>query len=188
MIKARLYVGFCAAKLAKEALNEANNIEEESLQLPVEGIPIETLLNNLKAEINKTEYTMVTKDRQRGISKEEYTDLLDNLEGEQLVLSFVGDRPIIQKGDDAENPITGTLSSLLKQLLMKSKENQPLSIIDLDEMGIKENTYAQRIVRLNNALKESGFIEPIIKKTLNKVSYQIAPLDFYIIAREDYHL
>lgn len=188
VIKARLYIGYCAAQLAKETLNEARKLSEEALYLPVEGVSIEHLLNKLKNELNKTEYTMMTKDEQKGISKEEYDCLLDNLEGEQLVLSFVGDKPFIQRGKDAENPITGTLSNLLKQLLIRSKENQPLSLNDLNEIGLKENTYAQRIVRLNKALKESGFVETLINKIPNKESYKIDSLDFYIFAREDYHL
>ena len=131
IIKAKLYIGYCAAQIAKEALNEANRLNKESLALPVEGISIEKLLDNLKAELNKTEFMMITNNGERGISKDEYERLLDNLEGEQLILSFVEDRPFIQRGEDAGNPLTGTLSDLLKQLLIMSKKNLPLSLNDL---------------------------------------------------------
>ena len=71
VIKEKLYIGYCAAQIAKETLNEANRLNKESLALPVEGISIEKLLNKLKEEINKTEYIMITKDGQKGISKED---------------------------------------------------------------------------------------------------------------------
>ena len=72
IIKAKLYIGYCAAQIAKEALNEANRLNKESLALPVEGISIEKLLDNLKAELNKTEFMMITNNGERGISKDEY--------------------------------------------------------------------------------------------------------------------
>ena len=82
IIKAQLYIGYCAAQLAKDTLNEANTLNKESLELPVEGISIEQLLNNLKAEINKTEFMIITNNGDRGISKVEYERLLDNLDGD----------------------------------------------------------------------------------------------------------
>ena len=188
IIKAKLYIGYCAAQIAKEALNEANRLNKESLALPVEGISIEKLLGNLKAELNKTEFMMITNNGERGISKVEYERLLDNLEGEQLILSFVEDRPFVQRGEDAGNPLTGTLSDLLKQLLIMSKKDLPLSLNDLDELGLKWNTYSQRVVRLNAALHESGYSRTLIKAIPGRERYKIEPLDFYIVAREDYSL
>ena len=188
IIKAQLYIGYCAAQLAKDTLNEANTLNKESLALPVEGISIEQLLNNLKAEINKTEFMMITNNEERGISKVEYERLLDNLDGEQLVLSFVEDRPFIQRGEDAENPLTGTLSDLLKRLLIMSKKDLALSLNDLDELGLKWNTYSQRVVRLNAALHESGYARTLIKAIPGRERYKIDLLDFYIVAREDHSL
>lgn len=186
LIKAQLYIGYCAAQLAKDTLIEANTLNKKSLALPVEGISIEQLLNNLKAEIKKTEFMMITNNGESGISKVEYEKLLDNLDGEQLVLSFVEDRPFIQRGEDAGNPLTGTLSVLLKQLLLVSKKDLPLSLNDLDELGLKWNTYSQRVVRLNAALHESGYERTLIKAIPGRERYKIEKLDFYIVAREDH--
>ena len=150
IIKAKLYIGYCAAQIAKEALNEANTLNKESLALPVEGISIEKLLDNLKAELNKTEFMMITKDKEKGISREEYDNLIDNLEEEQLILSFVDAKPFIQKGEDSVVPISGTLSILLKELLLRSKRNLFLSqeeMIGMNEVEIKENSYSQRVSR-----------------------------------------
>ena len=69
IIKAKLYIGYCAAQIAKEALNEANRLNKDSLALPVEGISIEKLLGNLKAELNKTEFMMITKEKEKGFLK-----------------------------------------------------------------------------------------------------------------------
>ena len=69
IIKAKLYIGYCAAQIAKEALNEANTLNKESLALPVEGISIEKLLDNLKAELNKTEFMMITNKKKKEFQK-----------------------------------------------------------------------------------------------------------------------
>ncbi|MFJ8065008.1 hypothetical protein ACIQYS_10295 [Psychrobacillus sp. NPDC096426] len=191
VIKGKLYIGYCAAQLAKETLNEANGLNEESLDLPVEGISVEQLLDKLKNEIKKTEYTLITKDGQKGISKEEYENLLDNLEEEQLMLSFIEDKPFIQRGEENIVSISGTLSILLKELLLKSKRKLFLSLDEVNEMNeksIKENSYTKSVSRLNTALGKCGFAKKIITKNLNDLGYKIDPLDFYIIAREDHHL
>ena len=53
-----------------------------------------------------------------------------------MILSFVEDRPFIQRGEDAGNPLTGTLSELLKQLLLVHEKDLALSLNDLDELGL----------------------------------------------------
>ena len=191
IIKAKLYIGYCAAQIAKEALNEANTLNKESLALPVEGISIEKLLENLKSELNKTEFMMITKEKEKGISREEYYDLIDNLEEEQLVLSFVDAEPFIQKGEDSVVTMSGTFSILLKELLLKSKRNLFLSqegMLGINEAEIKENSYSQQVSRLNAELRKCGYAKTLITKKRNDPGYKIEPLDFYIIAREDHHL
>ena len=191
IIKAKLYIGYCAAQIAKEALNEANRLNKESLALPVEGISIEKLLDNLKAELNKTEFMMITKEKEKGISKEEYYDLIDNLEEEQLVLSFVDAEPFIQKGEDRVVTMSGTFSILLKELLLRSKRDLFLSqeeMLGINEAEIKENSYSQQVSRLNAELRKCGYAKTLITKKRNDPGYKIESLDFYIIAREDHHL
>ena len=123
--------------------------------------------------------------------KKTYGNLLDNLEEEQLVLSFVDAKPFIQKGEENIVSITGTLSILLKELLLRSKRKLFLSqeeIHEINETKIKENSYTQKVSRLNAELGKCGFTKTLITKKLDDPGYKIDPLDFYIIAREDHHL
>ena len=45
-IKSKLFIGYCAAQLAKEAIKEAATLEEGILNMEVKGISIEDLLPN----------------------------------------------------------------------------------------------------------------------------------------------
>ena len=189
IIKAKLYIGYCAAQIAKEALNEANTLNKESLALPVEGISIEKLLDNLKAELNKTEFMMITKEKEKGISKEEYYDLIDNLEEEQLVLSFVDAEPFIQKGDSVVT-MSGTLSILRSYCYeVKGTYSCPKrKCLGLMRRRLRRISYSQQVSRLNAELRKCGYAKTLITKKRNDPGYKIESLDFYIIAREDHHL
>ncbi|WP_019413132.1 tetratricopeptide repeat protein [Paenisporosarcina sp. TG20] len=45
VIKARLFIGYCAAQIAKKALQEANELDTGIFDLPAEGISIQDLSN-----------------------------------------------------------------------------------------------------------------------------------------------
>lgn len=196
IIKAKLFIGYSAAQISKEALKEAKGLDASAFALDYEGISIQELSYKLKRELEKTELNMITPNGKQGISKEKYVELRDSLSEDQLLLSFVEDRPFIQFGDDAGNPVSATDSVLLKKLLMKSVNNKALSLVELNgfnsETGtineVSRSAYRQQIKRLNNRLKESGMEEGIIKLDAGFQRYRIEIKDFYIVAREDQYL
>jgi hypothetical protein len=196
IIKAKLFIGYSAAQIYKEARKEANGLDANAFALSYEGISIEELSNQLKQELEKKDLNMITPNGKQGISQEKYGELRDSLSEEQLLLSFVEDRPFIQFGDDTGNPVTPTDSVLLKKLLMKSVNNKALSLVELNgfdsETGtineVSRSAYRQQIKRLNNRLKESGMEEGIIKLDAGLQRYRIEIKDFYIVSREDQYL
>lgn len=197
IIKAKLFIGYSAAQISKEALKEAKGLDANAFALSFEGISIQELSNQLKRELEKTELNMITPNGKRGISKEKYEELCKSLSEGQLLLSFVEDRPFIQFGDDAGNPMSSKESVLLKKLLMKSVNNKPLSLMELNGFDPKTETineevswdaYRRQISRLNNRLKESGVKQSIIEADAGFQRYRIKTKDFYIVAREDQYL
>ena len=196
IIKAKLFIGYSAAQISKEALKEAKGLDASAFALMYEGISIQELSNQLKQELEKTDLNMITPKGMQGISQEKYVELRDSLSEGQLLLSFVEDRPFIQLSDDAGNPMSPNESVLLKKLLMKSVNNKPLSLTELNgyepETGtineVSWGAYRRQISRLNNRLKESGIEQSIIEADAGYQRYRINIKDFYIVAREDQYL
>jgi hypothetical protein len=196
LIKAKLFIGYSAAQISKEALKEAKGLDANAFALDYEGISIEELSNQLKRELEKTELYMITPHDKQGISKGKYEELRNSLSEGQLLLSFVEDRPFIQLSDDAGNPMSPNESVLLKKLLMKSVNNKPLTLTELNgyepETGtineVSWGAYRRQISRLNNRLKESGVEQSIIEADAGYQRYRINIKDFYIVAREDQYL
>jgi len=196
VIKARLFIGYCAAQISKEALQEAKELDTGIFDLPAEGISIQDLSNQLRTTLENTEFILVTPSGKEGISRSTYDKLLAKLDNEALLLSFVDAEPFIQRGDDPRNPITLWDSILLKRLLLKSVRNLPLSVVELngfiEETGtiseVSWDSFRQKVRRLNNRLRESGFSENLIVADAGFQRYRINSKKFYIVAREDQHL
>lgn len=196
VIKARLFIGYCAAQISKEALQDAKELDTGIFDLPAEGISIQDLSNQLRTTLENTEFILVTPSGKEGISRSTYVKLLAKLDNEALLLSFVDAEPFIQRGDDPRNPITVLESILLKRLLLKSKRSSALSVVELngfmEETGtineVSWSTFRRQISRLNNRLRESGFSENLIVVDAGLQRYRINSKEFYIVAREDQHL
>lgn len=196
VIKARLFIGYCAAQISKEALQEAKELDTGIFDLPAEGISIQDLSNQLRATLENTKFTLVTSSGKQGVSSSTYDELLATLDEKALLLSFVEAEPFIQRGDDPKNPITLWDSILLKRLLLKSVKDLPLSVVELngymEETGtiseVSWDSFRQKIRRLNNRLRESGFNENLIVADAGLQRYRITSKEFYIVAREDQHL
>ncbi|WP_019415983.1 tetratricopeptide repeat protein [Paenisporosarcina sp. TG20] len=192
LIKSRLFIGYCASQISKEAHQVAKELDPSVFDLDYEGISI----LQLKQELEKTELTMITPIGKEGISRQRYVELRDSLGKEQLLLSYVEDRPFIQLGNDAGNPLSASESVLLKKLLMKSVNKKALSLVELN--GFVEETgtindvtwanYRQRVKRLKRRLEESGFVGNLIVADAGLQRYRININDFYIVAREDQYL
>ncbi len=196
VIKAKLFIGYCAAQIAKDSLREANALNQEAFNLAYEGISIEELSNQLKQQLEKTEFTLITSRGTQGISPKKYIELLDKLDKEQLLISFVEDQPFIQLGDDAKNTVSPWDGVILKRLLVKSMNNLPVTLAELNGFipeieTIKELTwdnYRQQVRRINQSLKECGFTENPIVADAGMQRYRIHIQDFCIVAREDQYL
>lgn len=196
VIKAKLFIGYCAAQIAKESLNEAKALSTEAFNLAYEGISIQELSNQLQQQLEKTEFTLITSKGTQGISSETYRAMLETLGKDQLLVSFVEDRPFIQLGDDAKNTISPWDGVILKRVLMKSVNNLPVTLAELNGFipeieTIKEVTwdnYRKQVSRINQILKESGFTENPIVADAGMQRYRIHIQDFYIVARQDQHL
>lgn len=195
-IKAKLFIGYCAAQLAREAIKEAAEFEHGVLIMEVEGISIEDLLDNLKDEINKTNIIVVTKDTKNGISQEDYEKMLASLAEDQLLLSFLGDTPFIKKGNREQLELGGKLSNTLKKLLLNSIEDLPLTLHELNayvegeegENDINWDNFRSRVRFLNEALVKSGYNENQIYAIRGKQRYRIKQLDFIIVLGEEHHI
>jgi len=186
VIKAKLFIGYCAAQIAKESLKEANALNHEAFNLVYEGISIEDLSNQLKQQLQKTEFTLITPKGTQGVSSKEYIEVLDALGKEQLLISFVEDQPFIQLGDDAKNTISPWDGVILKRLLMKSVNDLPVTLAELNGFlpeieTVKELTWAnyrQQVRRINQRLKESGFAENPIVADAGMQRYRIHIQEF----------
>lgn len=195
-IKAKLFIGYCAAQLARETIKEADDFERDILNMEVKGISIEELLENIKEEISKTNIIVVTKDAQNGISQEEYEEMFVSLREDQLLLSFLADTPFIKKGKGKQLELSGKLSNILKRLLLNSKEDLPLTLHELNEYmegedgvpDLKWDNYRGKVKLLNKALIESGFFENLIYAIRGKERYRIKQIDFIIALGEEHHI
>lgn len=195
-IKSKLFIGYCAAQLAKEAIKEAATLEEGILNMEVKGISIEDLLDNLKDTISRTSISIITKDSQTGISQEEYEEILFSLDNHQLLLSFIGDTPFIKKGYSEKIELGGKLSNTLKRLLLNSKNDLPLTLQELNEWvegeegedNLKWDNYRSRVRLLNEALVKIGYNKNQIYAIRGKQRYAIKHLDFIIALGEEHHI
>lgn len=195
-IKAKLFIGYCAAQLARETIKEAAEFEPGVLNMEVEGISIEDLLDNLKDEINKTNIIVVTKDAQNGFSQEEYEEILDSLTENQLLLSFLADTPFIKKGNREQLELGGKLSNTLKRLLLNSIEDLPLTLHELNEYMEGEDgegdinwvNYRKRARLLNEAFAKIGYDENLIYAIRGEERYKIKQIDFIIALGEEHHV
>lgn len=195
-IKAKLFIGYCAAQLAREAIKEAVEFEHSVLNMEVEGISIEDLLDSLRDEINKTNIIVVTKDAENGISQKEYEEMVSSLAEDQLLLSFLADTPFIKKGKGKQLEISGKLGNILKRLLLNSKEDLPLTLNELKEYvegedaepNLNWDNYRGKVKLLNKALIESGFFDNLIYAIRGKERYRIKQIDFIIVLGEEHHV
>lgn len=195
-IKSKLFIGYCAAQLAKEAIKEAATLKDGILNMEVKGISIEDLLDNLKDAISRTNVHILTKDSQTGISQEEYEEILFSLDNHQLLLSFIGDTPFIKKGSSENIALGGKLSNTLKRLLLNSKKGLPLTLQELNEWvegedgeeDLKWDNYRNRVRLLNEALVKIGYKENQIYAIRGKQRYEIKHLDFIIALGEEHHI
>lgn len=196
IIKAKLFIGYCAAQIAKESLKEANKLSSEAFDLAYEGISIRDLSSQLKAQLKKTELSLVTPIGTEEIPQEKYRELTNTLAEDTLLLSFVESQPFIQKGDDAKNPVSGQEGILIKRLLLKCIQGKPLSLAELNGYVSEEETmneviwdaYRKQVSRLNKLLKDSGYKENPIVVDAGCQRYRIHVDNFYIVAREDQYL
>ena len=119
MLKAHMFIGFCAGQLLKQSLEKAEslNIEDTMFDydLNVEGKSLEDVLQMLKKE--SEHYVAIINGEKRIISLNEYLQYKGGSKGKVLLISFVETDVTIKMGNYQAKKVPEQSSELLRYML-----------------------------------------------------------------------
>lgn len=189
LVKAHLFMSYCAVKFAKESMCVADQLLEGEDDLVAEGISIDDLSSKLKTMLDNTELRLFSRQGEKLISKQEYEALQSTIDEYALLLDLTSNTSFVKKGSHSKE-ISRQNSVLLKQLLLKSIDDDALLLSEI--MGYQEEeianihdvnwaSYRQKVSRINSRLVDIGFPPRLIKSIPRTYSCKIEPVNFYIV-------
>ncbi len=188
-IKAHLFIGYCAASIAQEAGKQADILMENENELEAEGISIEDLKEKMDSQLKKREFSIHSNAHHQFVSANEYHQVMDHWDREQLVLDLTTDEYFIRFKEKCR--ITYQQAILLKSLLIGGEEGLPLSeifelqsnVLDMSDDKLWTN-YRQKIRRLNLKLQEAGLWDKRIENIPDARSYRLLDVNYLVFDYE----
>ncbi|WP_172372205.1 tetratricopeptide repeat protein [Sporosarcina jiandibaonis] len=189
IIKANLFVGYCSIMLAKESIAIADRLSGEVVKTPPGEISIDELTRRLKGELDSNKFLLITNNDKKLISEEEYKEIESIIDRNSLLLDFTTDKPFVQSGEYS-NEISIQLARLLKMLLLRSVNDQSLSLAEIngyqeesisDVMHVTWDNYRQKISLINQKLKRVGLPDNVIENIPKRKSYKVSDINYYIV-------
>ncbi|MEK3934325.1 hypothetical protein MKY41_03320 [Sporosarcina sp. FSL W7-1349] len=188
IVKANLFISYCAMMLTKESMRAAEGLKTDDL-LVTEGVSIDELSSRVKTLLAQSEYRLLSSKGEKFISKERYEKLEADVELGALWLDMTSEPPSVKSGDRCRE-ISRQNGILLKKLLLKSAQGEALSLAEItgyqeeaiaDSHDVSWGSYRKKIQRINEKLCEIGFLEQLIKVIPGTQSYKVKACEFAII-------
>ncbi|KGR78968.1 hypothetical protein [Ureibacillus manganicus] len=167
LMKAHLYIGYCAGQMLKESLVKANelNVEQAHMNyLNTEGLSLDEVLDKLK---NQTEfYDAYVNGEKRTISLEEYLKYKAGQYGNVMLISFVENRVFIKVGSQLEGELPLGMGELLRTILINIIQKGIATYDDIREDFDQDwRTITRYMSRINSKVRDDGTGLRLLKLT-----------------------
>ncbi|RUL50810.1 hypothetical protein [Lysinibacillus antri] len=197
LLKAHMFIGYCAGKLIKGSLEKVEelNIEEASMDynLKVEGRDIYEVLMMLE---NASEhYTAYQNGKKRILSLEEYLQYKAGLHGNTILISFVEKETFIKVGQYEKRNVPADLAALL---LFQLETIFKKGIVTYDDLRFEYEstktwaTHRRYVSRINELAKlseedENEKVFTIPQGTFYNLSpqcFELATTNYIVVLRQ----
>jgi hypothetical protein len=165
-VNAHLYLTNSALYIAQESAKKLNQLSaKENLEISYDDIdPLYTKIFETEKYLQRNAFYNITKIDKTKCSKKACEKLVESQLPKTMILYF-NDRTIVAVYEDKEAVLTGDQGNMLKQFILNSTEESPLTRAAFSiTHNINLNTYIQSARRLRNKLIENGF-PPMIQTT-----------------------
>ena len=188
LVKANLFISYCALQQAHESMEEANILQQDIGELTnYHGVKIEDISRQIKQKLSRTEFILNTNGVQEQVSKKECDELVDHRNPNHLYLYF-SDNTIMLYGLN-ETRISKTYADYLKYLLENGSAESPIKLnrfpLEFDSETnqdlVSPGTVKTNISRLRHVLRVAGFNDILLYKD----GYYISGITYQIAYRED---